>query len=90
MALSRLSPNRISHNAPVTAGTCAPSQSGAATETNYQQRSSRCRASSSPYKVAETRRQINAVVSVCQLGERPVSMETGRLTEASERPKVRS
>lgn len=59
MVLSRLSPNRISQNTPVTAGTCAPSQSGATTETNYHQQSSRCRvhgarASSSPYKVAET------------------------------------
>ncbi|KAK2848737.1 hypothetical protein Q5P01_008571 [Channa striata] len=75
MALSQLSPNRISQNTPVTAGTCAPSQSGAATETNYHQQSSRCRvhgacASPSPYKVAKTRRQINGVVSVCQLGDR--------------------
>ncbi|KAK9518532.1 hypothetical protein VZT92_023838 [Zoarces viviparus] len=58
MALSRLSPNRISQNTPVTAETCAPSQSGAATETNYHQQSSRrlhgARASSSPYKVAKT------------------------------------
>ncbi|KAK2904550.1 hypothetical protein Q8A73_011207 [Channa argus] len=74
MALSQLSPNRISQNAPVTAGTCAPSQSGAATETNYHQQSSRCRvhgacASPSPYKVAKTRRQINGVVSVCQPGD---------------------
>ena len=43
MALSRLSPNRISQNTPVTAETCAPSQSGAATETNYHQQSSRRR-----------------------------------------------
>ncbi|CAB1428961.1 unnamed protein product [Pleuronectes platessa] len=43
MALSRLSSNRISQNTPVTAGTCAPSQSGAATETNYHRQSNRCR-----------------------------------------------
>lgn len=77
MALSRLSPNRVSQNTPVTAGTCAPSQSGAAKETNYQQQFSRCRvhgarASPSPYKAAEARRQIHSVVSVWQLGERDI------------------
>ncbi|KAM7389318.1 hypothetical protein PAMP_023303 [Pampus punctatissimus] len=88
MALSRLSPNRISQNTPVTAGTCAPSQSGATTETNYHQQSSRrrvheARASPSPYKVVETRRQINGVVSVWRLGGKwPVTMETRWLTEA--------
>ncbi|KAL7396059.1 hypothetical protein ABVT39_027908 [Epinephelus coioides] len=90
MALSRLSPNRISQNTPVTAETCAPSQSGAATETNYHQQSSRrrvhgARASPSPYKVAETGRQINGVVSVCLLAERwSVTMETrGRRAAAN-------
>lgn len=41
MALSPPSSNRISQNTPVTAGTCAPSHSATATETNYHRQSSR-------------------------------------------------
>ncbi|KAI3351627.1 hypothetical protein L3Q82_020239, partial [Scortum barcoo] len=70
MALSRLSPNRISQNTPVTAETCAPSQSGAATETNYHQQSFRrhVHEAQAPRRhltrLPETGRQINGVVSI--------------------------
>lgn len=81
MALSRLSPNRISQNTPVTAGTCAPSQSSATTETNYHQQSSRrhvqkARASPSPYKVAETTDKSAVLLAYADLNDGPVTMET--------------